>query len=208
MGQRPKGVEIVWSSDRIDIKTLRDKGLFKKGQTVEATISWGDKNMRVVSSWMDELSLRFIYQVNSPSMREPIQYDYTIRIERKPSNLGQGEVFYFVCKQTGRLCRTLYRAYGSHIFKHREAHSERIYYPLQTEGHLSRENSRYFNFENKIKKLQEMREASSYDGKPTRRALRMDRLQDKLYEADRRRWDISNWPAVLRKSIINSKDLG
>lgn len=209
MGQKPKGVETIWSSDRINIQTLRREGIFKKGTTIQATISWRENSMSIVSSWIgEEPSLRLIYQVNSTWMREPKKYDYQIKIARTPSNLGQGELLYFICPETGRRCRTIYRAYGSHIFKHREAYRERIYYPLQLEEHLYRETAKYFNYERKIEKLQEMREASSYDGKPTRRSLRMDRLQAKLWEADIRRWDISNWPATLRKIMINSKDLG
>jgi hypothetical protein len=64
---------------------------------------------------------------------ESINYD--IRIVSIPSNLGKGEILYFVCPNTGKHCRKLY-CYGKY-FLHREAYRY-LYYQKQIESKKSR----------------------------------------------------------------------
>lgn len=64
---------------------------------------------------------------------ESIKYD--VRIESIPSNLGKGEILYFVCPNTGKHCRKLY--HNSKYFLHREAFRY-LYYEKQIEPKKSR----------------------------------------------------------------------
>ena len=64
---------------------------------------------------------------------ESIKYD--VRIESIPSNLGKGEIYYFVCPNTGKHCRKLY--HNSKYFLHREAFRY-LYYEKQNESKKNR----------------------------------------------------------------------
>lgn len=66
--------------------------------------------------------------------------NYKVRIIGIPSNLGKGEVYYFICPFTHKRCKILYMGYGSHYFKSREAYWNRIYYASQLSSHLDRHN--------------------------------------------------------------------
>ncbi|UQD54999.1 hypothetical protein [Flavobacterium sp. K5-23] len=61
--------------------------------------------------------------------------NYNVRIVSIPSNLGKGEILYFVCPNTGKHCRKLY--HNSKYFLHREAYRY-LYYEKQLESKKSR----------------------------------------------------------------------
>ena len=48
-------------------------------------------------------------------------------------------------------------AYGSPMFKCREAYQNRIYYPGQLSGKLDRSNDRYWQFDRQIKEMEKGR---------------------------------------------------
>lgn len=64
---------------------------------------------------------------------ETIKYD--VRIISIPSNLGKGDILYFVCPITGKHCRKLYN--NSKYFLHREAFRY-FYYDKQIESKKNR----------------------------------------------------------------------
>lgn len=96
--------------------------------------------------------------------------NYNVKIVSKPSNLGKGEVFYFVCPNTGKHCRKLYHC--SKYFLHREAFSY-LYYEKQIESKKTRELHSVFDkaflkdevYEEQYKKHFK----THYNGKPTKR---------------------------------------
>jgi hypothetical protein len=69
------------------------------------------------------------YTLTKPSGEE-FKLDYKIQLTSIPSNLGRGEVLYFVCPTSGRRARILYRAYGSHYFKSRQAYRKEFIMPM------------------------------------------------------------------------------
>lgn len=61
--------------------------------------------------------------------------NYNVNIISIPSNLGKGQVLYFVCPNTGKHCRKLFHC--SKYFLHREAFNY-LYYEKQIESKKSR----------------------------------------------------------------------
>jgi len=92
----------------------------------------------------------------------------------EPSNLGKGNIWYFLCPATGKRCRKLYLV--GERFLHREAF-EGCFYQKQVQ-------SKYYTYlENTIGREFEADEAYDemhrpffkkyYNGKPTKRYLRL-----------------------------------
>jgi hypothetical protein len=68
--------------------------------------------------------------------------NYKVNLISKPSNLGRGEVWFFVCPVTRKCCRKLY-LYGTH-FLHREAHKG-FFYESQTKSQSTRNMLKMFD---------------------------------------------------------------
>lgn len=100
---------------------------------------------------------------------------YNINIESVPSNLGKGEIYYFVCPRTGKHCRKLY--FSSSYFLHRTAFSG-LMYQNQIESKRSRQLLKVFNklelpdavYQERYKKYFK----THYNGKPTKRFLKLE----------------------------------
>ncbi len=123
--------------------------------------------------------------------------EYKIRIISRPSNLGMGENLYFMCPFSRKLCKKLYKGYGSHYFKHREAHRYRVYYESQRTSKLDRHNSRYWDLDRTIEKLDAKQVKTHYRGKETRLQQRINKLTEQREYCDLIRWTI--FPASIRK---------
>jgi hypothetical protein len=137
---------------RIELSYLLRQGLIKRGQSVYGSLSWTNGSSISFASSFTEGS-RFIrlsyYNENSYS-GERTHHDYKIQLTTIPSNLGKGEIIYFVCPSTGRRARILYRCYGSKIWKCRTAHQNRIYYESQQCSKLDLHNIRYWTLEKEL----------------------------------------------------------
>jgi len=107
--------------------------------------------------------------------------DYRIDLLRQPSNLGKGNRMYFICPVSGKRATILYRCYGSEYFKHREAFQNRIYYEQQTIGKLYRhlETGPLYR---EIEKLKRDRRQEFYKGQRTKRAQRLEALENRLWD--------------------------
>jgi len=100
---------------------------------------------------------------------------YKVRIERLPSNLGKGEIMYFVCPSTGKYCRKLY--FSDTYFLHREAFTG-LMYQNQIESKKNRQLHKIFDkvflsdevYEKRYKKYFK----THYNGKPTKRYLKLE----------------------------------
>lgn len=136
---------------------------------------------RYPRSSKEEAYVRIIYLIGGEAGR---LQDYKVRLQAVPSNLGAGEVLYFICPASGRRCRALYLAPGSTEFISRDAYSPPLYYPLQTSAKRDRSNTRYFAIQETIESLSKGRAAYDYSGERTRRAARLDRLRNQKEEAD------------------------
>lgn len=92
---------------------------------------------------------------------------YRIKLESRPSNLGIGKVWYFICPATGRRCRTLYE-YGDYFYS-RYAIPDAMY-SSQTESKRTRSWLRAFRLLSLSGDfLRKRHSRTHYDGKITRR---------------------------------------
>ncbi|GGK58992.1 hypothetical protein ACD591_16370 [Rufibacter glacialis] len=97
---------------------------------------------------------------------------YRVNLVTLPSNLGKGELWYFVCPQTGKRCRFLYLV--GDRFLHREAYGGCMY-ETQTYSKYGRKLDKYFAREFGHDKLYEQLYSrhfrTMYAGKPTKKYL-------------------------------------
>lgn len=166
----------------LSIKKLKEWNYLNCLGTKLGTISWsrnGQKHSSIGISVTNKGLDTFMvldYKCNG----EPI--NYTVKIISKPSNFGKGEIFYFVCPNTGKLCRKLLLKNG--YFLHREAFNG-LMYAKQIESKKNRELSKIFDacylsdevYEERYKKYFK----THYNGKETKR---FKRLNNKIQIAD------------------------
>lgn len=130
--------------------------------------------------------------------KKDIKYD--IRIDTVPSNLGKGNIYYFLCPFTSKRCKILYMGYGSLYFKSREAYTHKIYYNSQLSSHNDRHNDTYWRLEKKLENLYKQHPKKTYQGKVTKPQQRIKRLEMKHKFHDEMRWLIL--PKALMKMGI------
>lgn len=186
---------------RIELSYLLKEGFIKKGAITRGVLSWtnGGRISIECKYIEDEQYIRFNYILTNRD-RGKKEYDYNIHLTFVPSNLGSGDVPYFVCPDTGDRCRILYRAYGSPIWKSRNAYRYTLFYPTQTSSKLSKYNDEYWSLDKQIKSLRnEIRNQTHYNGKPTRRYKRLQRLRDRQERADHLRWSPQHMPMAVKK---------
>jgi hypothetical protein len=134
MGRHSTGALEVKEVERIELSYLLKKGYICKGKRmVGGVLTWEVRgkstgSIRINSCYKgEEVWVQLIYQVTDNRTGKQTDFDYKIELEALPSNLGRGEVLYFVCSESGKRCRVLYRAYDSLTWKSREAYDNRLY---------------------------------------------------------------------------------
>lgn len=188
---------------RIELSYLLKKQIIAKGSIYHGILNWTNgSSIKIVTHNTDEEQyIRLLYTLTSWN-GEKSELDYKIQLSFVPSNLGKGEVPYFLCPATGNRCRILYRAYGSHIFKSRNAYSHTIFYPSQVSSKIYKYCDEYWRLDKEIKKLkEETRNQTHYNGKPTRRYKRLQRLIEKQKRADYLRFTPAHMPKALRDNF-------
>ncbi len=190
MGRLATGALLTTEAKRIDLKGLLRTKHLEHGYTKQSKYSWtcGNQdagNIGLIGHWSNsEKYIRLVYKLTDHATNEKIEYDYKINLVSVQSNLGNGEVLYFECPVTKNRCRILYMAYGSHIFKSREAYSHRLYYPSQMYSRLEYPAIQSNRLEKTINEIRNQKYLKlEYDGKPTRTAKRLEVLRDKQYDA-------------------------
>ncbi len=128
---------------------------------------------------------------------EKKSFGYKIEIVGVPSNLGRGELLYFICPVTGEKCRVLYKAYGSDTWQSRKAYFRPIYYDLQQCSKLDRYNTKYWILERELTDICKKRTNSTYRGNKTKTAIRNEKRYKELEHMDNLRWS----PAGMPKSL-------
>lgn len=185
MGRYSRGVQTVDSAMRLELTFLMKQGYLIKGQKVRSKIKW--PNGCQIGLECDcrnyyDMFLRLSYIVTNQDGTNAHE-DYKVKIEAIPSNLGRGYVLYFVCPVNGSLCRKLYLAYGSLVFKARTAYNNRLYYPQQKDSKVSRILSSPKYYEDKQKEFNLKRSYPTYKGKPTKRSVKRATNTQKLVNA-------------------------
>ena len=96
-----------------------------------------------------------------------------IDIQFEPSNLGIGEVWFFICPQTGKKCRKLVLWYGRFVHQSVIEHS---YYRQQTESGPDRTSKKWIRkfhrYQELLKKQEQKYYKPMYAGKHTMLAVR------------------------------------
>lgn len=203
MGRYTTGSQTTGESLRIELSYLiRDK-ILRKGAVVTGSLSWtSGATISYICRYLDEdLSLQLVYTHTDNSTGEKIDYDYKIFFNRKPSNLGKGEVLYFRCPVSLKSCRILYMAYDYPKFKSREAYRNRLYYSNQLSSKLSGPNDKYWRIRRQLdaKNLKHHRE--TYKGKLTKSEIRLRAKKEKMHYYDSIRWNKEFLPLALRNTF-------
>jgi hypothetical protein len=181
------------------------KGFIKKGCIKHGSLNWTNGSSISFISCLkeNEKYLQLVYTNTSSYSGEITKHDYRIELAAIPSNLGRGELIYFVCPVSGRRARILYKVYGSLHFISRKAYRKRIYYPSQISSKLHFHIDRYWELERLLEKLNQLVTKSNYQGKQTRLKKRITILKGKKNYHDLKRWEI------LPKSFLkHARNLG
>ena len=193
MSKSGTGAYSTGESLPIEMSYLFKNGYIKKGLKTLQTIIWTDLSngekaacISVISDFTgNEKSIRLIYETTYQDTGERKSFDYKITIVGVPSNLGKGEVLYFLCPKTGRKCRILYKAYDSDIWQSRESYDRRIYYPLQQCSKFHRHNTKYWILDCQITELLKKREIGTYKGNVTKISVEIDKKIKEICRVDK-----------------------
>ncbi len=185
MAKFPTMPDLFDSALQFDIKTLKKHGYLKAGQVQSGVLTWtrngatrGEISIQVNTTFEPYL-LTLSYKFRN----EP--RDYSVRIVSKASNLGKGEVHYFVCPKTGLLCRKLFSIGG--YFYHRNAFTGAMY-ESQTQSKKMRFFERrfgaIFDREAIYLELNKKHAKTTYRGKPTKKYARLCERLQQMKEVD------------------------
>lgn len=190
---------------RIELSYLLKNKFIEKGEIKFFTLKWTDNSsISVISRYTEhDKSLELNYISTSYRTGEEKSHNYFIELDFIPSNLGVGEVIYFLCPETGKRCRILYKAYSSEIWKCREAYRNTIFYESQTSSRYSKYNDEYWRLEKEIERLRtQKRWQTHYNGIETRRYKRYKRLVERQRKVDMYRFYPENMPKVMSDFIF------
>lgn len=209
MGRTSTGAHTCENSKRIELSYLLKAGYLRKGGITSGQLSWtngrGDPagSIGIESYWVkDEIYIRLVYTLTDRNSGKKTDYDYKVQLTSVPSNLGKGAVLYFLCPKTGKRCRKLYYAYDSEFWKSREGYVNRLYYDCQKSSKYDRPNDRYWALERRLEKMHREKYLTySYNGKPTRKALRLERMRERRDYFDSIRWLPQYLPVSLRGEV-------
>jgi hypothetical protein len=154
---------------------------YLKEQTLKSsTITWSRNGIKTSSIGIHvkiddyESYITVNYKCNETD------YNYKIRLESIPSNLGKGKLWYFICPFTHQRCRKLHLI--SEKFIHRSALPGGMY-STQTESKKWREMSRlygsYFKLDKLYEQLYSKHFRTHYKGKQTKKYIKLMNLISK-----------------------------
>ena len=109
MGRASTGAWTTTECRKLDLRYMLKVGWIKKGCKISGQMSWTDESTASFESVYteDEKYLRMIYTVTDRQGTKT-NYDYKIELVTVPSNLGKGDVLYFVCPESYKRARVLY----------------------------------------------------------------------------------------------------
>lgn len=190
---------------RIELSYLLKNKFIEKGEIKFFTLKWTDNSsISVCSNYTEnDRFLELDYTSTNSWSGETKKCNYKIELDFIPSNLGIGEVPFFLCPKTGNRCRILYKAYGSRIWKSRDAYTKTIFYESQTGSRYSKYNDEYWRLEKEIERLRtQKRWQTHYNGKETRRFKRYKKLADRQRKVDTLRFHPDYIPKSIRGFIF------
>ena len=160
----------------VSITNLRKWGYLKPNRWFRNTISWsrnGQKTASIgieVNTKAEEPHIVLDYNYGEKPVR------YTVKLVSVPSNIGKGEVWYFLCPFIKKRCRVLYSV--GELFLHRDA-CKGYMYEKQTYSQQNRDKVRLweklFISDNLYKELHSKHFIKTYAGRPTKRYIKLMR---------------------------------
>ena len=129
MGQSSKGALTVYQVRRLSIQELKRSGILNSNR--KAKLTFPDGATMGIQHFNDSTGRYIELNYSVTSDGESDVYNCRIYISEVKSNLGNGNVLYFLCPVTYNRCRYLYMAYNYPKFKSRVAYQNRLYYPSQ-----------------------------------------------------------------------------
>lgn len=162
---------------QLSVSKLKELGFLPVNEQGSGIFTWSRNGNRIASITVhfNLKSVQPFIVLDYNSNGEPLRYK--INLAEVPSNLGKGNVWYFVCPITNKQCRKLYLNKG--YFAHREAFKGSMY-ESQTYSKKSRElikeYKKYFSVDELYQELYSKHFKRTYRGKPTRRYSRIQEL--------------------------------
>ena len=155
MGRQSIGAITTGEVTRIELSYLLKKRFLKMGHHVFGTLNWTNGGSIQFESKLNEgdCFIRLVYNNTNSYSGEVTNHDYKVYLTTIPSNLGKGEILYFVCPESGNRCRVLYKCYGSLIWKSRKAYKHRVYYHSQVCSKYDYHNTRYWKITGELQGL-------------------------------------------------------
>jgi len=159
---------------QISITDLKRWEYLKPEQCKRGTINWyrGEENTGSIGIWV-------ITNSESPYLELDYKYNgnpvnYQVPLVTIPSNLGKGNIWYFLCPVTRKRCRKLYQV--GERFLHREAFKGCFYQKQVCSKfyrHLENTIGRAFEADEAYEEMQKPYFKKKYNGKSTKRYLRL-----------------------------------
>lgn len=145
---RPSSYPITYEDCKsIEIKILKKNNYLQSNQINKCIIRWyineeTTGRMKVIVNTMtDKPYVVLIYKLNEQSI------EYKVQLVSKRSNLGLGEIWYFICPFTNKRCRKLYLL--NKYFSHRNR-CKGVFYEKQL---LSKSNRKSLGIFRKIDQI-------------------------------------------------------
>ena len=170
---------------QINISKLKEWGYLMPNIQKAGTLTWSRKGEQtgsisiIVSTFEGNEYLKLKYNFRE----EP--REYKIRLLKKPTNLGIGEMWFFRCPSTGKLCRKLYSIGG--YFLHREAFKG-CFYETQIRSKYARfldsNYGAYFKADSLYLEAGKKHLKKTYSGKPTKKYLKLSKEIQKAESID------------------------
>lgn len=166
---------------QISITKLKELEYLKPNRIISGTMTWsrnGNNEGRILIKANTNCKQPYI-ELNYKYRNEP--RNYKVQLVSVPSNLGKGNIWYFICPETNKLCRKIYSING--FFLHREAFKGCMY-ESQTQSKESKQLEKVigaaFTMDQLYNQLYKKHFKKFYAGKPTKRYLRIKKQIHKI----------------------------
>lgn len=170
---------------QINISKLKEWGYLMPNSWKAGTLTWSQRGEQTgsISIGVSTLAGNEYLQLKYNFRDEP--REYKIQLVRKPTNLGIGEMWFFRCPSTGKLCRKLYSIGG--YFLHREAFKG-CFYETQIRSKYARfldsNYGAYFKADSLYLEAGKKHLKKTYSGKPTKKYLKLSKEIQKAESID------------------------
>jgi len=160
----------------ITMSDLNKWNYLQLNRTKSGTINWRNRYNEITSSLTISVKLTEYekYLLLDYKYNNEKEYYYKVPFVSVPSNLGKGNVWYFICPFTGKRCRKLHLIQGR--FMHRSALPSGLYSKQaesKTWRQLEKVYGAYFDSDRLYEELYSKHFKKYYKGKPTKKYIKL-----------------------------------